>query len=138
MRLASIVQTFATPLPIAYATELDAFQKIRGSAAGIRRLSAPDDRETSSRPAPPRPAILKRGLTSAGAKLVTAFCESPIDDNLCSDPDILGSASSRPGGESSDLWSLLTPLLVARQLHSHSHDTCSDMAVAQSLAQEFT
>ncbi|CDX18372.1 exported hypothetical protein [Mesorhizobium plurifarium] len=35
------------------------------------------------------------------------------------------------------MWSLLTTLLVACQLHSHSHDTHPDIAVAQ-VTQEFT
>ncbi|CDX44999.1 hypothetical protein MPLA_750051 [Mesorhizobium sp. ORS 3359] len=70
-------------------------------------------------------------------KLVTAFCEGPINDNLCSGPDTLGVRIKPARDESADLWSLLTTLLVACQLHSHSHDTHPDIAVAQ-VTQEFT
>ncbi|MBB4189280.1 hypothetical protein GGE07_005962 [Sinorhizobium terangae] len=95
----------------------------------LRNATGPGDRLLLN-PALRR-AILNRELWRQPVpKPVTAFCPRPIDDNLCSDPDILRVRIKPARVDSSDLGSLLTILLVACQLHIHSHDTCSEWPVA--------
>ncbi|MBA1142346.1 hypothetical protein [Mesorhizobium neociceri] len=71
-------------------------------------------------------------------KLVTAFCRCPIDDNLCSSPDILGVRIKLARGDSADLRSLLATRLVACKLHIIAMTRVPTWPVARSLAQEFT